>query len=55
MASAAGQLERAHPLARHIEDFLADLANANASAQTIRAYRGISPSSPPTTTSRAAS
>jgi integrase/recombinase XerD len=30
----------AHPLARHIGDFLTDLGNANASAQTIRAYRG---------------
>ena len=30
----------AHPLARHIGDFLTDLGNANASAQTIRPYRG---------------
>jgi integrase/recombinase XerD len=29
-----------HPLARHIGDFLTDLENGNASAQTIRAYRG---------------
>lgn len=29
-----------HPLARHIEDFLADLANANKPRNTIRAYRG---------------
>ena len=30
----------AHPLARHLSDFLTDLGNANASAHTIRAYRG---------------
>jgi integrase/recombinase XerD len=29
-----------HPLARHIGAFLTDLSNANASSQTIRAYRG---------------
>jgi integrase/recombinase XerC/integrase/recombinase XerD len=29
-----------HPLARHIDDFLADLANANRPRNTIRAYRG---------------
>lgn len=29
-----------HPLALHIGEFLTDLSNANASAQTIRAYRG---------------
>lgn len=29
-----------HPLGRHIADFLTDLSNANASKQTIRAYRG---------------
>jgi integrase/recombinase XerD len=29
-----------HPLARHIDDFLADLANANKPCNTIRAYRG---------------
>jgi integrase/recombinase XerC/integrase/recombinase XerD len=29
-----------HPLARHIGAFLTDLSNANASTQTIRAYRG---------------
>jgi integrase/recombinase XerC/integrase/recombinase XerD len=29
-----------HPLARHIDDFLADLANANKPRNTIRAYRG---------------
>ncbi len=29
-----------HPLARHIEDFLTDLANANKPRNTIRAYRG---------------
>ncbi|QYN19650.1 tyrosine-type recombinase/integrase [Amycolatopsis sp. DSM 110486] len=40
MTVAPGQLDRAHPLARHIDDFLADLANTNASAHTIRAYRG---------------
>jgi integrase/recombinase XerC/integrase/recombinase XerD len=34
------QLGAQHPLARHIGDFLTDLSNANASAQTIRAYRG---------------
>ena len=35
-----GRLGAAHPLALHIGDFLTDLGNANASAQTIRAYRG---------------
>lgn len=29
-----------HPLARHLSDFLTDLANANRSGETIRAYRG---------------
>jgi integrase/recombinase XerC/integrase/recombinase XerD len=29
-----------HPLARHIDDFLADLANANRPRNTIRGYRG---------------
>jgi len=29
-----------HPLARHIDDFLTDLANANRPRNTIRAYRG---------------
>ncbi len=29
-----------HPLARHIDDFLTDLANANKPHNTIRAYRG---------------
>jgi integrase/recombinase XerD len=29
-----------HPLARHIDDFLADLVNANKPRNTIRAYRG---------------
>jgi integrase/recombinase XerD len=29
-----------HPLARHASDFLTDLPNANASAHTLRAYRG---------------
>ena len=29
-----------HPLARHIDDFLTDLANANKPPNTIRAYRG---------------
>jgi len=29
-----------HPLARHIDDFLADLANANKPRNTIRGYRG---------------
>jgi integrase/recombinase XerC/integrase/recombinase XerD len=36
----AEQLGRAHPLARHLDDFLTDLANAGASAYTRRAYRG---------------
>jgi integrase/recombinase XerD len=35
-----GHLGTAHPLARHLSDFLTDLGNANASPQTIRAYRG---------------
>jgi integrase/recombinase XerD len=35
-----GQLGPEHPLARHLGDFLTDLSNANASGQTIRAYRG---------------
>jgi len=30
----------AHPLARHLSDFLTDLGNANASAHTIQDYRG---------------
>jgi hypothetical protein len=30
-----------HPLARHIDDFLTDLADANKRRSTIRAYRGI--------------
>jgi integrase/recombinase XerD len=34
------KLEQAHPLARHINDFLTDLANASASGHTLRAYRG---------------
>ena len=34
------ELGSAHPLARHIGDFLTDLANAGASAHTLRAYRG---------------
>src|SRR5260370_797160 len=29
-----------HPLARHIDDFLTDLTNANKPRNTIRAYRG---------------
>jgi integrase/recombinase XerC/integrase/recombinase XerD len=33
-------LGASHPLARHLDDFLVDLANANRSGQTIRAYRG---------------
>ncbi|MFI7470600.1 tyrosine-type recombinase/integrase [Nonomuraea sp. NPDC049646] len=36
----AEQLGRAHSLARHLDDFLTDLANAGASAHTRRAYRG---------------
>ena len=33
------QLGTAHPLARHLGDFLTDLGNANSSAQTIRAKK----------------
>jgi integrase/recombinase XerD len=29
-----------HPLARHIDDLLTDLANANKPRNSIRAYRG---------------
>ncbi|GAA3617924.1 tyrosine recombinase XerC [Nonomuraea rosea] len=36
----AEQLGRTHPLARNLDDFLTDLANAGASAHTRRAYRG---------------
>jgi integrase/recombinase XerC/integrase/recombinase XerD len=36
----AEQLGRTHPLARHLDDFLTDLANAGASVHTRRAYRG---------------
>lgn len=36
----AEQLGRTHPPARHLDDFLTDLANAGASAHTRRAYRG---------------
>ncbi|WP_206059134.1 site-specific integrase [Nonomuraea zeae] len=36
----AEQLGRAHPLTRHLDDFLTDLANAGASPHTLRAYRG---------------
>ncbi len=46
-ATAGTRAERAvldalpgHPLARHIDDFLTDLANANRPRNTIRAYRG---------------
>jgi hypothetical protein len=46
-ATAGTQAEQAaldalpgHPLARHIDDFLTDLANANKPRNTIRAYRG---------------
>ncbi|YCK40233.1 site-specific integrase [Actinomadura sp. ATCC 39365] len=35
----AEQLGRPHPLARHLDDFLTDLANTGASAHTLRAYR----------------
>jgi integrase/recombinase XerD len=35
-----GQLGPGHPFARHVSDFLTDLSNANASAHTLRAYRG---------------
>jgi len=34
------RLGAGHPLALHIGDFLTDLANANHSGQTVRAYRG---------------
>jgi integrase/recombinase XerC/integrase/recombinase XerD len=40
MDPVAEQLGRAHPLARHVGDFLTDLANAGASGHTLRAYRG---------------
>ncbi|MDF2709602.1 MAG: putative recombinase [Nonomuraea muscovyensis] len=36
----AERLGLAQPLARHLDDFLTDLANAGASAHTGRAYRG---------------
>jgi integrase/recombinase XerD len=29
-----------HPLTRHLGDFLTDLSNAGAPANTVRAYRG---------------
>lgn len=34
------KLGPAHPLARALDQFLTDLSNRNASAHTIRAYRG---------------
>lgn len=34
------RLGREHPLARHLDDFLTDLSNADASAHTLRGYRG---------------
>jgi integrase/recombinase XerD len=34
------QLSREHPLARYLDEFLADLANAGASRHILRAYRG---------------
>src|SRR6266568_526518 len=37
---AARDVLQGHPLARHIDDFLTDLANANKPRNTIRAYRG---------------
>jgi integrase/recombinase XerD len=37
---AAREVPPGHPLARHIDDFLTDLANANKPRNTIRAYRG---------------
>jgi len=37
---AARDVLRGHPLARRIDDFLTDLANANRPRNTIRAYRG---------------
>src|SRR5258707_9057228 len=36
----AREVLRGPPLARHIDDFLTDLANANKPRNTIRAYRG---------------
>ena len=36
----AEQLGRGHPLARHLDDFLTDLANAGTSPHTRRAHRG---------------
>ncbi|MCG5213470.1 tyrosine-type recombinase/integrase [Streptosporangium soli] len=36
----AEQLGSSHPLARHLDDFLTDLANAGRSAHTRRSYRG---------------
>ena len=44
-----------HLLVRHIDDFLTDLANANKSGHTVRAYRGDLIASPPITTARSAS
>ena len=40
MCPVAEELGRTRPLARHIADFLTDLANAGASGHTLRAYRG---------------
>jgi integrase/recombinase XerD len=37
MYPVAEDLGRAHPVARHIDDFLTDLANAGASGHTLRA------------------
>jgi hypothetical protein len=39
-----------HPLARHVEDFLTDLANTNASGTPCAPTAGICCSSVPTTT-----
>ena len=44
------QLGKEHPLARHLDDFLIDAKNANASRHTLRAYRATFSSSPPTAT-----
>ena len=40
LEQAARDVLPGHPLARHIDDFLTDLANANKPRNTIRAYRG---------------
>jgi hypothetical protein len=37
------ELGQAHPLARHVGDFLIDLANVGTSGPTLQAYRGDRP------------